>query len=77
MKIAVVAGARPKYVNDDTKSIENITIGTGELIETNPQEVLSAFEKFFSGNWKHGGEIPQWDRKPTEKQSIICRNWTS
>jgi UDP-N-acetylglucosamine 2-epimerase (non-hydrolysing) len=42
-------------------------IGTNELIGINPDNVPSAFEKLFSGNWKKGSIPTLWDGKTAER----------
>jgi UDP-N-acetylglucosamine 2-epimerase (non-hydrolysing) len=48
-------------LRDNTERPETCTIGTNELIGTNPDNIKPALYKLFSGNWKKG-EIPElWD----------------
>ena len=50
-------------LRDTTERPETIHIGTNELIGTNPENLMPAFDKLFAGNWKKG-EIPEkWDGK--------------
>lgn len=54
-------------LRDNTERPETITIGTNELIGTNPESVKRALEKIFNSNWK-GGSIPElWDGKTSER----------
>jgi UDP-N-acetylglucosamine 2-epimerase (non-hydrolysing) len=54
-------------LRDNTERPETVTIGTNELIGTNPLAIKPAMEKLFSGNWKKG-EIPElWDGKTAER----------
>lgn len=48
-------------LRDNTERPETITIGTNELIGTNPQNLKPALEKLFSDNWKKGGIPSLWD----------------
>jgi UDP-N-acetylglucosamine 2-epimerase (non-hydrolysing) len=48
-------------LRDNTERPETITIGTNELIGTNPKSVKPAMEKLFSGQWKEGSIPPLWD----------------
>ncbi len=48
-------------LRDNTERPETITIGTNELIGTNPKAIKPAMEKLFSGNWKKGGIPELWD----------------
>ena len=48
-------------LRDNTERPETVTVGTNELIGTNPKAIAPALKKLFSGNWKKG-DIPQlWD----------------
>ncbi len=54
-------------LRDNTERPETCTIGTNELVGTNPNAIKPAMEKLFSGNWKHG-EIPElWDGKSADR----------
>lgn len=50
-------------LRNNTERPETITMGTNELIGTDPLAIKPAFEKLFSGNWKKGGIPPLWDGK--------------
>lgn len=50
-------------LRDNTERPETCTIGTNELIGTNPEAIRPALEKLFSGNWKKGGIPELWDGK--------------
>lgn len=54
-------------LRNNTERPETIEIGTNELIGTNPENVLPAFEKLFAGKWKKGGIPPLWDGKTSER----------
>lgn len=48
-------------LRNNTERPETVTIGTNELIGTNPSAIQPYFEKLFSGKWKEG-HIPElWD----------------
>ena len=48
-------------LRDNTERPETITIGTNELIGTDPKNIAPAMHKLFSGDWKKG-DIPElWD----------------
>jgi UDP-N-acetylglucosamine 2-epimerase (non-hydrolysing) len=46
-------------LRDNTERPETVTIGTNELIGTNPKAIAPALKKLFAGGWKKGA-IPQW-----------------
>lgn len=54
-------------LRDNTERPETITIGTNELIGTNPQAIKPAMQKLFNGQWKKGDDIPLWDGKAAER----------
>ncbi len=54
-------------LRNNTERPETIEIGTNELIGTNPDNVIPAFEKLFKGYWKKGGIPPLWDGKTSER----------
>ncbi|WP_456439479.1 non-hydrolyzing UDP-N-acetylglucosamine 2-epimerase [Psychroserpens sp.] len=50
-------------LRDNTERPETITLGTNELVGTNPKNMKPYLDKLFSGNWKKGHDIPLWDGK--------------
>ncbi|HTM98846.1 MAG TPA: UDP-N-acetylglucosamine 2-epimerase (non-hydrolyzing), partial [Pedobacter sp.] len=54
-------------LRENTERPETITIGTNELIGTNPKAIQPAFEKLFNGDWKKGGIPPLWDGNTAER----------
>lgn len=48
-------------LRDNTERPETCTIGTNELIGTNPDNIKPALESLFAGQWKKGGIPPLWD----------------
>lgn len=54
-------------LRDNTERPETITLGTNELLGTNPESIKPAMEKLFSGSWKESQEIPLWDGKCAER----------
>ena len=58
---ATVMGIPCMTLRDSTERPETCTVGTNELLGTNPASIPPALEKLFSGQWKKG-EIPElWD----------------
>jgi len=54
-------------LRDNTERPETITVGTNELIGTNPKAIKPTMDILFSGNWKKG-QIPEmWDGKAAER----------
>lgn len=48
-------------LRDNTERPETISVGTNELIGTNPEAIPPVFNKLYSGNWKKGGIPNLWD----------------
>ena len=61
-------------LRNNTERPETITIGTNELIGTNPEAIKPALEKLISGNWKKGGIPERWDGKSSERIVEILTN---
>ncbi|WP_339839795.1 UDP-N-acetylglucosamine 2-epimerase (non-hydrolyzing) [uncultured Maribacter sp.] len=62
-----VMGVPCLTLRDNTERPETVTMGTNELIGTNPKNIKPALDKLFNGQWKTGG-IPQlWDGKAAER----------
>lgn len=64
-------------LRDSTERPETVTIGTNELIGTNPAKIKPALDQLFAGQWKRG-EIPAlWDGRTGERivavlEKTIC-----
>jgi UDP-N-acetylglucosamine 2-epimerase (non-hydrolysing) len=54
-------------LRDNTERPETITIGTNELVGTNPRNIKESLQKIFSGNWKKGSIPKFWDGKTSER----------
>lgn len=48
-------------LRDNTERPETITLGTNELVGTNPKYIKKHLDKLFKGQWKEGQPIPLWD----------------
>ena len=48
-------------LRDTTERRETVSIGTNELIGTNPSALKPAMEKLFDGQWKSGSVPEKWD----------------
>lgn len=60
-------------LRDNTERPETITIGTNELIGTDPKRIAPAFQKLFDGNWKKGGIPVKWDGKAADRiVKVLC-----
>ncbi|MDP3930607.1 MAG: UDP-N-acetylglucosamine 2-epimerase (non-hydrolyzing) [Bacteroidota bacterium] len=54
-------------LRDNTERPETVSIGTNELIGTNPEKIKPYMELICQGNWKKGGIPPKWDGKASER----------
>ena len=62
-----VMGVPCMTLRDNTERPETITLGTNELIGSNPDAVAPALEKLFSGKWKKGSIPELWDGKTSTR----------
>lgn len=54
-------------LRDNTERPETITVGTNELIGTDPTAIKPALDKLFSGSWKEGRAPELWDGKTSQR----------
>jgi UDP-N-acetylglucosamine 2-epimerase (non-hydrolysing) len=54
-------------LRDNTERPETITLGTNELVGTNPESIKPYLNKLFEGEWKSYRTIPLWDGKPATR----------
>ena len=70
-----VMGIPCMTLRDNTERPETITIGTNELIGTDPKAIKPAMEKLFSGKWKKGSIPELWDRLTAKRiVDILLKN---
>jgi UDP-N-acetylglucosamine 2-epimerase (non-hydrolysing) len=50
-------------LRDNTERPETVTMGTNELIGTNPKAIAPVLKHLLAGNWKKGSIPPLWDGK--------------
>ena len=56
-----VMGVPCLTLRDNTERPETITVGTNELIGTDPKNIAPAMKTLFAGEWKKGGVPELWD----------------
>ena len=61
-------------LRNNTERPETVTIGTNELIGTDPEAIEPTLKKLFEGNWKKGSIPPLWDGKTAERIVEILIN---
>jgi len=62
-----VLGVPCLTLRDNTERPETITIGTNELIGTDPNKLPPALVRLMTGQWKKGAIPPLWDGKAAER----------
>ncbi len=56
-----VMGVPCMTLRDNTERPETVSLGTNELIGTDPKAIKPALLKLFNGEWKFGSIPPKWD----------------
>lgn len=69
-----VLGIPCMTLRDSTERPETCTIGTNELIGTDPKAIKPALDKLFKGDWKKGNIPHLWDGKTAERIVEILEN---
>lgn len=73
-----VMGIPCMTLRDNTERPETITIGTNELVGTDPKGIAPALDTLFAGRWKKGGIPEKWDGKTSERiVDILLRRFTA
>ncbi|MGM0589768.1 MAG: non-hydrolyzing UDP-N-acetylglucosamine 2-epimerase [Bacteroidota bacterium] len=62
-----VMGIPCMTLRNSTERPETCTVGTNELLGTDPKAIKPAMVKLFSGNWKKGSIPARWDGKTSER----------
>jgi UDP-N-acetylglucosamine 2-epimerase (non-hydrolysing) len=58
-------------LRDTTERPETVTIGTNELVGTNPAVLPAVFDKLFSRAWKIGAIPEKWDGRTGERIAAV------
>ena len=48
-------------LRDSTERPETVTVGTNELLGTDPAAIAPALDRLFAGCWKQGRTPEKWD----------------
>jgi UDP-N-acetylglucosamine 2-epimerase (non-hydrolysing) len=62
-----VLGVPCMTLRNNTERPETVTIGTNELVGTDPKAIRPAMQKLFSGDWKKGSIPMLWDGKTANR----------
>lgn len=64
---ATVMGIPCMTLRNTTERPETCSIGTNELLGTDPKNIAPAMARLFSGQWKQGSIPEKWDGKTAER----------
>ena len=72
-----VMGVPCMTLRNSTERPETVTVGTNELIGTDPKALRPALDRLFSGQWKTGTIPDQWDGRTGERivaelERLLC-----
>ena len=71
-----IMGVPCMTLRNSTERPETVTLGTNELLGTNPDAIAPAMQKLLSGNWKKGTIPPLWDGHASVRIiEIICKHF--
>lgn len=62
-----VMGVPCVTLRDSTERPETVTIGTNELVGTDPVKLKPALDRLFRGEWKRGRIPERWDGRTSER----------
>jgi UDP-N-acetylglucosamine 2-epimerase (non-hydrolysing) len=62
-----VLGVSCITLRDNTERPETVTIGTNELIGTDPARLKPTLDRLFAGGWRKGGIPELWDGRTGER----------
>ena len=62
-----VMGVPCMTLRTSTERPETITVGTNELLGTDPAALKPALDRLFAGEWKKGGIPEKWDGRTAER----------
>lgn len=69
-----VMGVPCMTLRNSTERPETVTMGTNELLGTNPDAIAPAMRRLLAGDWKKGTVPPLWDGHTSERIVEILNN---
>lgn len=69
-----VMGVPCMTLRDSTERPETVTVGTNEMVGTDPENIIPYLERLVSGTWKKGSIPELWDGKTAERIVRIIAN---
>ena len=72
-----VMGVPCMTLRDNTERPETVTVGTNELLGTDPAALKPALDTLFAGQWKQGAIPEKWDGKTAQRivahlEELLC-----
>lgn len=64
---STVMGVPCMTLRDNTERPETVTVGTNELLGTDPAALKPALDSLFAGQWKKGGIPELWDGRTSDR----------
>ncbi|MFH1215339.1 MAG: UDP-N-acetylglucosamine 2-epimerase (non-hydrolyzing) [Pseudomonadota bacterium] len=72
-----VMGVPCLTLRDSTERPETVTIGTNELLGTDPAALRPALDRLFAGEWEKGAIPEKWDGRTAERLVLILERLLS
>jgi UDP-N-acetylglucosamine 2-epimerase len=60
-------------LRDSTELPETVSVGTNELVGSNPNSLGPVFDCLFAGQWKEGGFSEKWDGNTAERIVAVIK----
>jgi UDP-N-acetylglucosamine 2-epimerase (non-hydrolysing) len=64
---STVMGVPCMTLRNNTERPETVTLGTNELLGTDPAALKPALDRLFAGEWKKGGIPELWDGRASDR----------
>lgn len=62
-----VLGVPCMTLRNSTERPETVTVGTNEIVGTNPENIVPYLQKLIAGDWKEGGIPELWDGQTADR----------